>query len=325
MSDPRAELSQRIMGFIVSAAIYVAAKLDVARIIGARTLPIDELSRVTGCDADALYRTLRLLAAHGIFVETDEGSFANTESSALLADRFRDFALVFGEEFYPAFNVLLGTLRDGTPAFEAVAGKTYYEHLASDRDASARFNRFMATGKESHAAYLAASPFLGDGQTVVDVGGGNGALVIALLERRRDLRGVVFDLAHVTREAEERVREAGLADRCRVVPGDFFEAVPNGDSHVLSGILHGWQRDGAERILRNVRHAIANDGRLFLLESVVAPGNEPGGKLMDVLMLAVSGGRERTEAEWHALLAAGGFELAAISAGPPTVLEAVPA
>src|SRR5207248_3502668 len=137
-------------GFMVSAAVFAAAKLDLARIVGERTLTVDDLASATASDADALYRVLRLLAAHGIFVEVRERSFANTDSSRLLADELRDFALVFAEDFYAAFNELPRTLRDHTPAFEAFAGKTYYEHLAADREAGARFNRFMASGKDGH-------------------------------------------------------------------------------------------------------------------------------------------------------------------------------
>ena len=325
MADPRVELAQRIMGFMVSAALHAVAKLDVAGILGEARLSVDELAQTTASDADALYRVLRMLAAYGIFVETDDRSFANTDASKLLADEFRDFALVFGEEFYAAFDELPRTLRDHTPAYEAFTGKTFYEHLASDAQASVLFNRFMAGGKERHAAFLAESPAVRDDTTVVDVGGGNGALLIALLERRPDVRGVVFDLPHVAAEAEERVRAAGLGDRCDVVAGDFFDAVPaGGDVYVLSTILHGWEREGAAEILRNVRRAIAPDGRLFVFEELVAPRNEPGGKMMDVLMLAVSGGRERTEAEWRALLAATEFQLTAIRAGSPSVLEAMP-
>ena len=325
MADPRVELTRRIMGFMVSAAVYAVTKLDIAGILREGTASVEELAQATGSDVDALYRVLRMLAAHGIFVETDPRAFANTDVSSLLADEFRDFALVFGEEFYAAFDELPRTLRDRTPAFEAFRGKTFYAHLASDPEASEQFNRFMAGGREGHAAHLAESPGVRRDSIVVDVGGGNGALLIGLLERRSDVRGVVLDLPHVAAEAADRVRAAGVADRCEVVAGDFFDGVPaGGDVYVLSGILHGWERDGAAEILRNVRRAIADDGRLFIFESLVAPANEPGGKLMDVLMLAVSGGRERTEAEWRALLAATGFELMAIDTDQPFVLEAVP-
>jgi hypothetical protein len=324
VADPSVELAQRIMGFMVSEAVYVAAKLDVARLIGDRTVGIDELAAGTGSDADRLYRVLRLLSAHEIFEERDGRSFANSESSRLLVERFRDFALVFGEEFYPAFAELPLTVRDGTPAFEAFAGKTYYEHLAADGGASTRFNRFMASGKEAHAARLADGWSWRGGETVVDVGGGNGALLIGLLGRRPELRGVVFDVPHVAVEAEERVRAAGVGDRCQVVAGDFFDGVPAADTYVLSGILHGWDDDGASRILENVRRAIARGGRLFLCESVVAGPNEPGGKMMDLLMLAVSGGRERTEDEWRTLLARTGFQLTELRLDPPSVLEARP-
>ena len=303
MPDPRAELAQRIMGFMVSAAVYAVAKVDVAGVLGDRSLSVDELAAATATDADALYRVLRMLAAHGIFVETDDSAFANTETSRLLAEDFRDFALVFGDEFYPAFNELPRTLRDHTPSFEAYSGTTYYEHLASNRDASSRFNRFMASGKSSQAGYLAASSFWRGGETVVDVGGGNGALLRALLERRPELRGIVLDLPETARD------EASFGDRLIFVAGSFFERVPGGDTYLLQGILHDWSDERATAILRTIHAAAPPNARLLVLESVVPPGNDPhGAKWLDLLML-VLGGRERDEQDWGSLLDSAGFRV----------------
>jgi SAM-dependent methyltransferase len=300
------------MGFMLSQAVYVAAKLGVADLVADRARPAGELAAAVDADEDSLYRLLRLLSGYGIFVEQEAG-FANSELSELLRDRpgsQRDFALIFGEEFYPAFGETLRLVRTGEPSFDTVFGAAWDEYLAQHPEKSTRFNRFMASGKDALAEVLAADDWRGD-EIIVDVGGGNGALLQALLERRPDLRGIVLDLPHVAAEAEQRLHAAGLADRCRVVAGDYFEAVPQGDVYVLSHILHGWDHERAAHILRVVRRTIPDHGRLLVNDGIVAPPNEPGTKLMDVLMLSL-GGRERTETEWRALLRAGGFELRAI-------------
>ncbi len=324
--ERHAELAGRIMGFMVSQGVYVAAKLGIADLLADGPRPATELAGAAGANGDALYRLLRLLAAYGIFVEQPAARFANSGLSELLreGEGFREFALVFGEEFYPAFGELLRGVETGQPAFDAVFGARYEEHLAANPEASARFNRFMAGGKDALAEVLAGGQWRGD-ETVVDVGGGNGALLAALLPRVPGLRGIVFDLPHVAAEAEERIGAAGLADRCEVVGGSFFDGVPEGDVYVLSHILHGVDRDGALEILRVVRRAIRDGGRLLAVDGVVAPPNEPGHKLMDLLMFTI-GGRERTEAEWRALLIGGGFELTDIGPGPfGSILSARPA
>jgi SAM-dependent methyltransferase len=314
----RGELAGRIMAFMVSQAVYVAAKLGIADLLADGRRPAAELADAAGAHPDALYRLLRLLAGYGIFVEHADGNFTNSAQSELLRDvpgSFRDFALVFGEHFYPTLGETLRLVQTGDPVFDAVFGAPWDEHLAANPEASGRFNRFMALGKEPLAVQLAAEEWRGD-ETVVDVGGGNGALVLALLERRPGLRGIVFDLPHVAAEAEERIRAAGLADRCKVVAGSFFDGVPaGGDVYILSHILHGLEHDPARDVLRRVGQAVAGDGRLLIHDGVVAPPNEPGLKLMDLLMLSL-GGRERTEEEWRALLPAGGFELVEIRPAP---------
>ena len=326
MADPRSELAGRIMGFMLSQAVYVAAELRVADLIGGHPWTAAELAAAAGADEEALYRLLRLLAGYGIFVEGEGRTFANSEQSELLREgpgSFREFALVFGEEFYPAFGETLSMARTGEPAFDAVFGAEWDDYLAGHPDKSTRFNRFMQHGKEALAEALAALEWRGD-ETIVDVGGGNGALLVALLERLPHVRGIVFDLPHVAAEAEERVRAAGLADRCATVGGSYFDGVPAGEVYVLSHILHGWDGERAVEILRSVRRAIPPDGRLLVNDGVLGPDN-PGVRLMDVLMLSL-GGRERTEDEWRELFKAGGFELRTIHTPPSgPLLEAAPA
>ena len=325
----RAELAGRIMGFMLSQAVYVAAELAVADRLADATRPVEELAREAGADAEALYRLLRLLAGYGIFVERDGRAFANNELSALLREPggFRDFALVFGRLIFPAWTETLRVVRSGEPSFPHVFGTTWERHLAANADDNTLFNRFMAGGPRGKAAAAEAlAAVCAEGATVVDVGGGVGALLVELLRRRPDLRGIVFDLPHVAAEAEAFVHDAGLGDRCSVVGGDFVDGVPEGaDTYVLSHVLHGMTNEDGARLLRKVRTAMAAGGRMLIFDGIVGRPNEPEMKLMDMLMLVLSGGRERTEEEWRRLLDDGGFKLASTrAAGGVTIVEAVP-
>ena len=333
MTDPgalRGELGGRIMGFMLSQAVYVAAALGIADRLAEGPRPVDELARESGADVDALYRVLRLLAGHRIFVERDGRAFENNELSELLRDGggVRDFAVVFGRLIYPAWTETLRVVQTGEPSFPHVFGASWEEHLAATPDDNTLFNRFMAGGpgaKEPQAEAL-ADGVCDEGDTVVDVGGGTAALLVELLRRRPDLHGIVFDLPHVAAEAETYVRESEVADRCEVVAGDFADGVPAGaDRYVLSHILHGMPDDDAIALLRRIRAAITDGGRLLIFDGIVGPPNEPDTKLMDTLMLVLSGGRERTEEEWRPLLGAGGFALARTQpVGWTTLLEATP-
>jgi hypothetical protein len=327
VSDPgalRAELAGRIMGFMVSQAVFVAAKLGIPQLLADGPRSVDELAAATDTDADALRRYLRLLAGVGIFREDDAG-FANNELSELLGGPFRDFAEFFGELFYPVLGESLRIVREGEPAFPRLFGAEWDDYLAAHLDVSARFNRFMAGGKDALADQLGGLAWR-EGEAIVDVGGGNGAVLIGLLQRRQEPRGVVLDLPHVAPEARARIDAAGLSDRCEVIEGNYFDGDPEADAYLLSHILHGWHDERAKEILRNVRRNAPEHARLLIHDAVVAPPNEPGGKLMDLLMLSISGGRERTEEEWRALLAEGGFEVREIQPLPTgsSLIEAVP-
>jgi SAM-dependent methyltransferase len=325
----RGELAGRIMGFMLSQAVYVAAKLEIADRVAEGPRSADELARKTRADADALYRLLRLLAGHGIFVEREDRSFENSDQSELLREGngFREFALVFGELIFPAWTETLRTVETGQASFPHVFGARWEEHLAANPEANTLFNRFVAgsPGAKNPVAETIAGAGWRGGETIVDVGGGNGALLIALLERVPNVRGIVFDLPHVAAEAEERIRAAEMADCCAVVMGDFAEGLPAADAYVLSHILHGLGDAGALELLSTIR-SVAPDGRVFIVDGIVAGPNEPGQKLMDLLMLVLSDGKERTEHEWRVLLAHADYELAVVHPAESwaPVLEARP-
>lgn len=301
MSVSREEVVWNLLrGPLTARVLGIVAELDVAGRLAAGSRPVSELAAETGADPDALYRFLRALASDGVFAEEAPGVFRNTPASELLAggQGWNAFAQLFGDVFYRGVGELDAS---GEASFPAALNTDFWSWLAEHPEQRALFDLAMEQGKEQRVERLAPIEWRGD-ETVVDVGGGNGSLLAALLERQPGLRGVVYDLPETVRD------EAALGERIEFVAGDFFEQVPEGDVYVLSTILHDWDDDHATRILETIRAAATPDSRLLVIDSVVPPGNEPGGgKWLDILMLALARGKERDERQWRELLAAGGF------------------
>jgi hypothetical protein len=313
MSDlpPEARLWNLIRGALGTKALGIAADLGVADALAHGPRSVAELSEENGADADTLQRILRALASDGVFAEDEPGVFRNTEASELLrsdnADRWREFAHLFGEVFYPAMGALDVRITD--VPFARVHGTDIWSWFATKPEERSNFDRAMEGGQEERADRLAALEWR-EGETVADIGGGSGRLLRDLLERRPELRGIVFDLPEADRD------ETVLGDRIAFVSGSFFEQVPAGDAYVLSKILHDWDDEPAAAILRTVRAAAPDEARLLVLDSVVPPGNDPAGvKWLDLLMLVLQRGRERTESDWHALLDGAGFRIEQIEDG----------
>jgi hypothetical protein len=301
-----------LRGVLVTRALGLAADLDVARALAAGPRKVEDLARERGIDADTLYRVLRALASDGIFEETEPGVFGNTPASELLAtDGWDDFAHLFAGAWLQAVAALDTS---GEPPFPRVHRSEFWAWLGAHPDERAAFDRAMAQGWQTRLERLESIDWRGD-EVVVDVGGGNGSLLLALLERHPRMRGVVLDLPETVRD------EQALGERCAFVEGSFFDSVPPGDVHVLSGILHDWGDDSAGRILRTIRAAAGE--RLIVLDSVIEAGNAPdSAKWLDLLMLVLAGGRERTDAHWRALLGDAGWEATWVGRG---VIEARPA
>jgi hypothetical protein len=216
----RERLTGQLTGFVVSQAVYVAAKLGIPDLLADGPRTATELAVAAGADPDGLYRLLRLLAGHGIFTEQadGEGTFVNSPRSELLRDEpgsLRAFALYAGETAYPALGATRRMVQTGEPAFELVFGAVWEQHLATNLEARACYDRLLAARAQNLAEVLATHAWHGD-ETVVDIGGG-GALLLELLPRREGLRGIVFDLPEAARGAAERLDAAGLADRCQIV------------------------------------------------------------------------------------------------------------
>ena len=298
--SPRQRLYDLMNGAIVTRALGIVADLDVARALADGPRPVAELAAANGASPDALRRILRALASSGVFEEVEPGVFANTEVSALLLEPgSSEFAHLFGGVWHRAAGELDAS---GESAFPRVHGEGFWSWLAAHPDDRAAFDAAMVDGVESRVERLLSVEWRGD-ETIVDVGGGNGSLLLALLPRLPHARGVVFDLPETVRD------ESSLGDRIEFVGGSFFDAVPRGDVYVLGTILHNWPDENAARILRAIRAAAPDDARLLVIDSVVPDGNGRNPvKWLDLLMLALFGGRERDEAQWRALLAATGFE-----------------
>ncbi len=302
---PESALWDVLRGALGSRALAIVADLGIAEALVDGPRPVEELAREVDADPDTLRRLLRALASDGIFEEEEPGTFCNTPASEQLLDSgWKAFAHLFGGAFYQATG---GLDASGKAAFPELYDTDFWSWLAANPDEREVFDRAMEQGKGARVERFDRVDWHGD-ETVVDVGGGNGSLLVELLRRQPGLRGIVFDLPETVRDEE------ALGDRIEFVEGSFFERVPEGDVYVLSTILHDWDDESAAAILRTIHAAAQHDSRLILLEAVVPPGNEPGGgKWLDLLVLALFAGRERDEAQWRALLDAGGFE--------PTSLE----
>jgi len=308
MSEPAPEeqLWDLMRGALAARAVAIAADLGVPEALASGPRSVEDVARELGADSDALHRVLRALASEGVFAEEEPRVFANTPASELLRGGWGDFAHFFGGDWHRTAAELDAT---GEAPFPQMFGTDFWSWLAAHPVERAAFDRAMEQGKDRRATRLAAVEWRGD-ETVVDVGGGNGSLLVELLRRRPGLRGIVFDLPETVRD------EAALGERIEFVEGDFFERVPPGDVYVLSTIIHDWDDERATAILRTIRAAARPGARLVMPDAVIQSGNDPqGSKWLDLLMLAISGGRERDEAQWRALLESAGFEPVQIEDG----------
>lgn len=325
-------LTQMATGHIVASALQVAVRLRVADRLADGPRTTSDLAREVDVQEDGLYRVIRVLASLGLFDEVSPRRFALTPVGAQLRSgvpgSMYEMALWISSPFhFRVYAELMHSVRTGQPAAEQVAGVPVFEYFRREPELSEIFNESMtAFSNVVIPAALEAYDFSGIG-TLVDVGGGHGAVLTAILRAYPGMRGVLFDVDHVVAGARQRIDAAGLANRCLTETGDFFAAVPaGGDAYIMKHIIHDWDDERASIILRNIRAAMGDRrGRVILLESVLQPGNAPDfGKIIDLEMLAMPGGRERTAEEFGALFAGAGFELTRIvpTTSPLSVIEA---
>jgi hypothetical protein len=329
---PPIAMLQLISGFWISRCIYIAAKLGIADLVKDESKTAAELAAATGTDAPSLFRVMRALSSVGIFSQDAENRFAITPlSETLRADirgSLRAFAMTeLGEEHYPAWGDLLHSVRTGEIAFDHAFGMPVWEFFAKNPDNAKIFNDAMSgMTAQANEAILSKYEF-GGINTLVDVGGGHGGLITSILQRNPGMRGIVFDSPQVIEGAQAVVDASGVSDRCQLVVGNFFESVPQGgDAIILKWIIHDWNDEQSVTILKNCHRALPDNSKLILVEAVVPAGNEPHfSKFIDLNMLVMTGGRERTEEEFRALYKAAGFRLTRVVAteSPFSVIEGV--
>jgi len=310
-------------GYRAMQALYVAARLGIADLLKDGARGSEELARATGADARALHRLLRALASLGVFGEDADGRFTPSELGALLRSdvpgSLRAAAIFFGDERnWHAWGKLERSVMSGEPVRGPRGTQVFLEESARDPEGAALFNAAMTSLTSAFDAAVTAAYDFSRLGTLVDVGGGQGALISSILAANPALRGILFDIPPVIESARGRIGEAGLAGRCELVAGDFFASVPaGGDAYVLKWVIHDWDDEHSVAILGSCRRAMARDGRLLLVERVVPEridqsADTQGMLLGDLNMLLVTGGRERTAAEYQALLARADFALARI-------------
>ena len=323
MATPATTLLHLMTGYRAMQAICVAARLGLADLLRDGARGSEELARATGADARALHRLLRALASLGVFGEDADGRFTPSELGALLRSdvpgSLRAAAIFFGDERnWHAWGKLERSVMSGEPVRGPRGTQVFLEESARDPEGAALFNAAMTSLTSAFDAAVTAAYDFSRLGTLVDVGGGQGALISSILAANPALRGILFDIPPVIESARGRIGEAGLAGRCELVAGDFFASVPaGGDAYVLKWVIHDWDDEHSVAILGSCRRAMARDGRLLLVERVVPErvdqsADTQGIVLGDLNMLLWTGGRERTAAEYRALLASGGFTLARI-------------
>lgn len=328
---PGVALMELLAGKWISQAISVTARLKIADALASGPKTCEELAQASGTNPAALGRLLRATASVGVFAADPDGRYELTPLAECLRSDVpgsaRAMAAYMGTDWnWRPWGDLIGSVRTGEDAFGRAFGRGVFDYLADHPDDAADFHAGMAGfSSQAAAAVVAAYDFTPFG-TIVDVGGGTGTLLAAILAATPGARGIVFDSPQVAAGATATLEAAGVADRARAEGGDFFRAVPGeGDAYLLRHIIHDWDDERAGTILRNCRSAIRPGGKVLLMEIVIPDGNAPSlGKLLDLEMLVIAGGRERTEAEYRNLLTASGFRLTRVipTRSPQSIIEA---
>lgn len=321
----RAELLQMIFGFRISRILHVAVELGLADILDEGDMTAEQLAHATNTHADSLHRLLRALVSLRVVVEVAPGLFRLSSLGLPLrtgaVDSVRALTLAScNDRLWQSWGQLSRSLHTGTTAFDHIMGVNNFEYLAQESELSAHYHEAMGRNTKDFVPQILAGIDLSRFRVLVDVGGGNGTLIAAILEKSPELRGILFDTAAALESATRVLDEAGVAERCHVIAGDFFEAVPmGGDAYLMKSIMIDWDDDSAMTILANCRLVMPEGSSLILIE-LIAPLRPNSSTayiaISDLDLLVTTGGRERTEDEFRALLDRAGFNLVAITTLP---------
>jgi len=331
--DTAGLLNSMINGYRLSQMIHVVAKLHVADLLAAGPMTIDELAGATGAHLESLRRLLRALASFGIFSEDRDGSFRLSPLATHLQEGVPGsqwaFAASIGEPWWwSPWGKLLHSVQTGEAAFNCVHDEGIFEYLRKNEPASAIFNANMRAMTEAEAQVIVAAYDFSQSQLIADIGGGTGALLFAILKSKPRARGILFDDASVVAEAQARFGNLEVGERCSFAPGSFFLSIPTGaDTYLLKDILHDWDDQHAIELLRKLRVEMTSGSKLLVIERLIAPDNRPStSKALDIVMLVLTGGRERAEEQYRDLLASAGFSLRRVADATLgiSLMEAIP-
>jgi hypothetical protein len=325
-------LLSRITGYWASQAISVAAKLGLPNILSSGPKSSDDLAQSTGTDPSSLYRLLRALSSVDILTEGPQRQFELTPLGALLQPESQGslygLASLYGERFHwDAWSHLFDTVKTGETAFKKAHGKSYQDFLEHNPDAKNIFDEALSgLSRFRYSAILSSYDFSGY-KLIVDVGGGKGDKLAAILKVHTQAKGILFDLPHLQKEAASLLNTEGVSGRSRFEAGDFFKSVPaGGDAYILSNVLHAFEDNEAKTILSNCASVIDKGGKLLVIELLMPEGTEPSfSKLLDLQMMVIDGGQMRSAREFDKLFADTGFKLNQVvrTQLPTSIVEAV--
>jgi cyclopropane fatty-acyl-phospholipid synthase-like methyltransferase len=310
---PEDQMMQWITSKWIAKPIHIAAELGIADLLRDKPMNVKELAQRTETHAPTLYRLLRALSAVGIFAELDEQIFELTPlAKCLRSEAMRPLALMFLSDWHnKAWEGLAYSVRSGNPGFDHVFGKKAFDWLEENPEARAILDQGQGIKALGFAKAVMKAYDFSDLKTICDIGGGRGAFLKELLAAYPHLKGIVSDLPGAVPAAQQMIAEAGLQDRCTAIPCDFFkEAPPLCDAYLLVNILHDWEDETCRLILENLARVMNTGSRLLIVEYLIEPGQEFSvAKLLDIEVLVMGGGRERTVEEYKALLSSAGIKL----------------
>ncbi|MBD3672593.1 MAG: methyltransferase [Planctomycetaceae bacterium] len=309
------QMSKMITGAWVSQLVYVIAKLKIADLIAEEPKTAEEVAGLTDTQPDMMSRFLRAAASVGLFAENDEHQFESTPLAETLRSDLPHsqwaLAIMMGEEHYRCWGELLYSLETGKKSFDKLYGQPVFEYLGEHPEAAKIFDAAMTSVHGRESLPMAKAYDFSQFGSLVDIGGGNGSLLATILGEHGSVNGAIYDLPNVIKRTRESLASSPVADRIELISGSFFESAPEGyDCYLMRHIIHDWTDEECGIILQNCHAAMPDGAKLLVAESVIPPGNEPFfGKLLDLTMMLIPGGKERTEEEYRKLFAENGFTL----------------
>jgi hypothetical protein len=331
---PQAVMTQFIMGFVISQSIAIAARLNIADLLHESPKTADELAETTNTHSLSLFRLLRALASVGIFQRDEQNRFHLTPLGETLRsdvpNSVNAFAIMMGEaNHWRVYEEMMHSIRTSETAFEKVHGLEPWAFFQQKPDVAKIFDNAMTSFTSGIAPAVITSYDFSNAGTIADIAGGHGILLAQILKANLNTKGILFDQEYVAEGARSTFEKEGVADRCEIVGGNFFESVPSGaDIYMMKHIVHDWDDERAITILKNCHKAMNDDSKLLLVEIVLLEKDESGlGPILDLEMLLIPGGRERTANEYAKLFDKAGFKLTQIipTPSPMFLIEGVKA